>query len=210
MASTQRWRNLLSQWMSACLAGVITGASLQLEQLTEPLTYKDRSTYMEGCQTTLTLQRGYLLLWSIFSLSEGPQAAGDDGARGTQPATLLLVLLPPAQHLPGTSGSPETETQTSFNAGTREGSALALRHCLEKPGQAGKGLTKARFKARTVTPASPSSLQPGTECQTSGSSCTAALSRASGRAAASLPAEHQLLLLPGLFGTPSLPRGDCY
>lgn len=38
------------------------------------------------------------------------------------------------------------------------------------------------------------------------SCCTAPLSRASRRAAASLPAEHQLLPLPGLFGIPSLPR----
>lgn len=101
MASTQSWRNLLSQWMSACLAAAITGASLQLEQLTEALTYKDRSTYMEGWQKTLTLQRVCLLLWSNFSLSEGPRAAGYDGARGTRAATLLWVLLPPAQHLPG-------------------------------------------------------------------------------------------------------------
>lgn len=112
---------------------------------------------MEGCQNTLTLQRLYLLFWSIFSLLEGPQAAGYDGAHGTQPATLLLVLHPPAQHLPGTFASPETETQTSsycFNTGTQKGSALALKHCLEKPWQAGKGLTNTQFKARIVTPPS--------------------------------------------------------
>lgn len=54
--------------MSACLAGVITGASLQLEQLTEALTYKDRSTHMEGCQKTLTLQRVFLLFLVNFLL----------------------------------------------------------------------------------------------------------------------------------------------
>lgn len=51
---------------------------------------------MEACQKTLTLQRVCLLFWSIFSLPEGPQAAGCDDARGTQPATFLLVLLPSA------------------------------------------------------------------------------------------------------------------
>lgn len=112
---------------------------------------------MEGCQKLLLSQRVNLLFWSIFSLSEGPQAAGYDGARGTQPATFLLVLHPPAQPLPETCGSPETETQTSsycFNAGTQEGSALALKHCLEKPWQAGKGLTNTQFKAGIVTPPS--------------------------------------------------------
>lgn len=136
--------------MSACLAGGITGPSLQLEQLTQALTYKDRSTYMEGCHTTLTPPRGSLLVGPIFSLSEGPQAAGHDGARGTQLATSLLVLLPPAQHLPGSSL--QTETQTSCNTGTQECSALALKRCLEKPERAGKGLTNTQLKASTVTP----------------------------------------------------------
>lgn len=175
MASAQSWRNLLSQWMNACLAGVITGASLQLEQLTQALTYEHRSTHMEGCQKTLTLQRVYSPLWSIFSLSEGPQAAGYDGAHGTQPAPFLSVLHPqhsdwdwdPNQllllqhrHPRGLSSGPQT----------LPGEILAGRKVADK---------------YTIQNQDCDPTQPDTEPQSSGSSWTATLSRPSGSFASS-------------------------
>lgn len=163
---------------------------------------------MEGCQKTLIFQRACLLFWSIFSLPEGPQAAGYDGARGTRPVTFLLELLPPAQPLPGTSASPETETQTSSRClNTRRLSSGP--QTLPGETMAGRKGADKHITPRIVTP--PPAPCSQTESQTSGSSWTATPSRAPGRAAAlSAWPEHQLLPLPGLSGIPSLPRGDCY
>lgn len=203
MASTQRWRNLLSQWMSACLAGVITGASLQLEQLTQALTYKDRSTYMEGCHTALTLQRGSWLVWPIFSLSEGPRAAGDDGARGAQEPHSPWCCS--HQHSPclGALGAHlRLEPKPAAMQAPKQAQLWPSNTAWRNHGRQEKGWQTHGSK---LWPHPATHWLPDL-C----SSCTAPLSRASARAAAPLPAEHQLLPLPGLSGIPSLPRGDCY
>lgn len=163
---------------------------------------------MEGCQKTLTFQRVYLLFWSIFSLSEGPQAAGYDGARGTQAATFLLLLLPPAQHLPGSSGSPE-KPKPALTASTQAAKQAQLwpSNTAWRNHGSRKGADKHTVHSQDCDPTQAAPA----ESQSSGSSCTATPSRAPARAAAlSAWPQHQLLPLPRLSGTPSVPRGDCY
>lgn len=75
----------------------------------------------------------------------------------------MLVLHWPAQHLPGSFGSPETKTQTSaycFNPGTQAGSVLAFKHCLKKASQAGKMQPNMQLHERGPWPHLANFLQP--------------------------------------------------
>lgn len=209
MASPQSWRNLLSQWMSACLAGVITGASLQLEQLTEALTYKDRSTSMEGCQKTLSPKSLFAVLVHFLLV------------RRASRSRVWWCPWYPASHSPVGAAPTSTSTAPAWDLWLtwdwNPNLLLLLQHRhprrLSSGPQTVPGETVAGRKGadKHTTPSQDCDPTSQTESQTSGSNWTATLSRASGRAAA-LPAwpEHQLLPLPGLSGIPSIPRGDCY
>lgn len=270
MASTQSWRNLLSQWMSACLAGVITGASLQLEQLTEALTYKDRSTYMEGCQKLLLSKESICCFGQFSPCRKGLKQQGTmEPVVPSQPHSCWCCThqhspcLGPAAHLrlkpkpaltastqapkkaqlwpsstawrnhgrqergwqthnskpgswphPASSPQPDTSAAALFlsknlctcksqrwRASGTWGGMCPTAQALPTQSRAG------RHRIPALWPSPPHPHWARSRC----SSWTAIPSRPSGRAASpSAWPECQLLPLPVLFGTPTVPRGGCY